>query len=657
MIRYHNLRRADPYSAPKQYETEFITRKGDVKQVIVTVSMIPGTNQSSIFLLDISGIKQAEKATRQSEEKFRTLFEEAPVGTGIFRAGKTLMANRAYLNMFGYASVTEIEGMPFLEQIAPQCRSQVEEMARVREQGKEVPRAYEAVGLKKDGSQFPFYVETAHIELPDGPATIGYFTDIADSKNAQELRDKYMMLSTYNRDIILYVRICDGRIIEANEAAVKEYGYSREELLGMTMHELRTEDERKFVNDHLQKADESDILFETYHLRKDGSTFPVEVSAQGATIKDDRILLSIIRNITLRRQQEEKVLIANEVFENTLTGIIVISYDGVVQRINPAFTGITGYKEEDVIGQKSGILGYDLALASADSYRGETWNKRKDGASYLEGFVINAIRDEEGNILQYIKSFRDITEEEKAKRERQLLLEQQERMQRLSSLSALSAGIVHEIAQPLSAIKLSADGMLYLYGQGLFKLEDLIKSLKDISGQAERINTLINQMRSFANAGRQNEETPCNLNKAVRSIINILGRRLSDHGITTKIEVDENLPEVVGTASRYEELVLNLLTNAIYSLDSVDKPEKEIVIRTFSQKNKAVIEIADNATGIYDDIKDRIFEPLFTTKKSGEGMGLGLSIVQSIVERSNGSIDVQNNVNGGATFTIQLPAI
>ena len=97
MIRYHNLRRVDPDSAPKQYETEFITRKGDVKQVIVTVSMIPGTNQSIAFLLDISGIKQAEKATKQSEEKFRTLFEEAPVGIGIARAGKTLMANQAYL--------------------------------------------------------------------------------------------------------------------------------------------------------------------------------------------------------------------------------------------------------------------------------------------------------------------------------------------------------------------------------------------------------------------------------------------------------------------------------------------------------------------------------------------------------------------------------
>jgi PAS domain S-box-containing protein len=657
MIGYHNLRRADPDSAPKQYETAFIARKGDVKQVIITVSMIPGTNQSIAFLLDISGIKKAEKATKQSEEKFRTLFEEALVGIGIARAGKTLMANRAYLDMFGYASVTELEGTPLLDQIAPQCRSQVEEIARGREQGKEAPRTYETVGLKKDGSQFPFYVETARIELPDGPATIGYFTDITDSKNAQELRDKYILLSTYNRDIILYVRRSDGRIIEANEAAVKEYGYSRVELLGMTIYDLRTEDERQLVDEQMKQADERGIAFETYHLRKDGSVFPVEVSSQGTTVNGDRILLSIIRNITLRRQQEEKLLIANEVFENTLTGIIVISRDGVVQRINPAFTGMTGYNEEDVIGQKIGILGYDAALSSAESYRGETWNKRKDGTSYLEGFVINASRDEEGNVLQYIKSFRDITEEEETKRERQLLLEQQERMQRLSSLSTLSAGIVHEIAQPLNAIKLLADGMLYLYSQGLFKLEDFIKSLKDIAGQAERINTLINQMRSFANAGRQNEETPCNLNKAVRSIINILGQRLSNHGIITKIEVDENLLEVVGTASGYEELVLNLLTNAMYALDSVDKREKEIVIRTFSQKNKAVIEIADNATGICDDIKDRIFEPLFTTKIIGEGMGLGLSIAQSIIERFNGSIDAQNNVNGGATFTVQLPAI
>jgi len=473
----------------------------------------------------------------------------------------------------------------------------------------------------------------------------------------RELRDKYIMLATYSRDIILYVRHSDARIIEANEAAAKEYGYSREELLGMTLHDLHTEDERQLIDEKITQADERDVPFETYHLRKEGSAFPVEVSSQSMTIKGERILLNIIRNITLRRQQEEKLLIANEVFETTLTGIIVISRDGVVQRINPAFTAITGYGEDDVIGQKAGILGYDIALISADSNRGETWNKRKDGTSYLEGFVLNAIRDEEGNVLQYVKNFRDITEEEETKRERQLLREQQERMQRLSSLSTLSAGIVHEIAQPLNAIKLSADGMLYLYNRGLFKLEESIDALKDIAGQAERINILISQMRSFANADRQNETTPCNLNDAVRSIINILGQRLSNHGIATRIEVDENLPEVVGTASGHEELVLNLLTNAMSALDSVDKREKEIVIRTFSQKDKAVIEIADNATGICDDIKDRIFEPLFTTKKIGEGMGLGLSIAQSIVERFKGNIDAQNNVNGGATFTVQLPAI
>ena len=176
-------------------------------------------------MFDISGIKKAEKEIRQSEEKFRALFEDAPIGIGIARADKMLMANQTFSKMFGYASVTDLEETLFLDQIAPQCRSQVEEIESGREQGKEVLRAYETVGLKKDGSQFPFYIETSRIELPDGPATIGYFTDITNSKNAQELRDKYIMLSTFNRDIILYVRHSDGRIIEANEAAAKEYGY------------------------------------------------------------------------------------------------------------------------------------------------------------------------------------------------------------------------------------------------------------------------------------------------------------------------------------------------------------------------------------------------------------------------------------------------
>jgi PAS domain S-box-containing protein/putative nucleotidyltransferase with HDIG domain len=330
MIRYHYLRRVDPDSAPKQYETAFITRKGDVKHIIDTVSVIPGTNQSLAFLLDISGIRQAEKTTEQSEEKFRTLFEEAPGGIGIARAGKMLMANRAYLRMFGFASVTELVGTPLLDQIAPQCRSQVEEIARGREQGKEAPRAYETVGLKKDGSQSPLYIETARIELPDGPATIGYFTDITERKRAEErLRESLTKLAkTFEQTVESLASIAEmrdpytaGHQVRVAKLACEiasEIGMSEEQVNAIRtaalIHDIGkiivpseilnkpgtlSVLERSFVEAHAQASYEilKNIEFEfpiaeiilQHHEKLDGSGYPQGLSGD-SILKEARVL-------------------------------------------------------------------------------------------------------------------------------------------------------------------------------------------------------------------------------------------------------------------------------------------------------------------------------------------------------------------------------
>jgi PAS domain S-box-containing protein len=128
-----------------------------------------------------------------------------------------------------------------------------------------------------------------------------------DSQVEERLR-RYELLIAYSRDIILFVRRGDGCILDANAAATKAYGYSRDELLALTIHDLRAADTKSLTVDQLAQADARGILFETVHRRKDDSTFPVEVSSQGATIDGTRTLISIIRDITERRSTEAKIL-------------------------------------------------------------------------------------------------------------------------------------------------------------------------------------------------------------------------------------------------------------------------------------------------------------------------------------------------------------
>lgn len=138
---------------------------------------------------------------------------------------------------------------------------------------------------------------------------------------AEEALERFRILSHYARDIILFVRT-DGRIIEANDTAVDTYGYTREELLGLSIYDLRAPGTRAATTEQMAKADEKGILFETQHRRKDGSTFPVEVSSQGAEIRGERVLLSIIRDITERRQSEEALRESEERFRGAVEGLL-----------------------------------------------------------------------------------------------------------------------------------------------------------------------------------------------------------------------------------------------------------------------------------------------------------------------------------------------
>lgn len=133
------------------------------------------------------------------------------------------------------------------------------------------------------------------------------FVDVTKRKQAEEVLQRYELLAANSRDIVLFMRRDDGRILEANVAATRAYGYSREDLLGMTVRDLRSDGERDAVEAQMAKADATSILFQTVHRRRDGSTFPVEVSSRGETIAGNRTLISVIRDMTERQEAEKTI--------------------------------------------------------------------------------------------------------------------------------------------------------------------------------------------------------------------------------------------------------------------------------------------------------------------------------------------------------------
>jgi signal transduction histidine kinase len=201
-----------------------------------------------------------------------------------------------------------------------------------------------------------------------------------------------------------------------------------------------------------------------------------------------------------------------------------------------------------------------------------------------------------------------------------------------------------------------ADGMIYWYDKGKEPtMEKVIENCRRISVQAGYITAILEWMQDSVNRAWSHTPEQVDLNKMIQQALNMVQERLRIHSIQLREHNTCTVsPTVWGDVRRLEEIVIIILVNAIESLDGVDQARKEIVITTSCVEKKAVIEISNNGPAIPDDIIGKIFEPFFSASKSGAKLGMGLSIVKSIVNTHSGTIQV-SSLNQQVTFQIEFP--
>jgi PAS domain S-box-containing protein len=245
------------------------------------------------------------------------------------------------------------------------------------------------------------------------------------------------------------------------------------------------------------------------------------------------------------------------------------------------------------------------------------------------------------------------------RRQKEIEAEQSRRLviraDRLAALGTMAAGIIHEITQPLNAINVSTQTILYGLARG-WKIEEekVTGSLNLIVDQVKRMTDIITNMRAFARDGLPTAREVDSLNAQVKRVFTMLGEQMRAHNIEVVFRLGE-IPDIRMNTQQILQVILNLVTNARQALDDIDKPDKTIIISTFMEDNSAVLEVIDNGPGVPDTIKEKIFDPFFTTKEVGKGTGLGLSISTGIVHDHKGELDVRNNETGGAAFIMRLP--
>lgn len=254
---------------------------------------------------------------------------------------------------------------------------------------------------------------------------------------------------------------------------------------------------------------------------------------------------------------------------------------------------------------------------------------------------------------QYTQRLEELVSIQTKKIERQRILAS--RTERLAAMGTLAAGIAHEINQPLNALKVTADGLLYWKERNQsISEEEIFDGLRFISRQCNRIDDIIRHMRDLAQQNPARERKPVDLSKPVRQALALIGAQIRHHGIELETEFESGLPDALGSETPLEQIVLNLVNNAVRALDGFDRDNKRIRITTFRDGDRVALSISDNGPGIPDEVLESIFDPFFTMDDSGYGMGLGLSITQNLASSLQGNLTVQNRDEGGACFTLSL---
>ena len=243
-------------------------------------------------------------------------------------------------------------------------------------------------------------------------------------------------------------------------------------------------------------------------------------------------------------------------------------------------------------------------------------------------------------------------------REAANLLERSAAQQRIGMMGVISAGIAHEINQPLNALKMRADSLLYWDNQRkLPPLDEILHDLRAISQCAGQISEIIQHMRSLARDQKPDRSAVCEVVATTRNILQLVECRLERQHIVAQLEILNPPPRVMMATVHWEQILFNLLNNAHEALGRIDRSDKRIRIYLSSIGSDLLLEVADNGPGIAPETREKIFEPFHTTGRTDHNTGLGLPIIKTMIELYNGKIWLADNATEGARFLVQIPAV
>jgi PAS domain S-box-containing protein len=628
---------------------------------------------------NITDRKQAEQALQESQALYHSLVMQLPVG--IFQKdqqGRFVLVNPEFCRLKNMKPEDFLGKTPREVTLSEAVKPHYDTLstkfyADGEDHHQQIMRTGKSIELDEeyllDGDRERFlHVIKLPVPGPDGKVigTQGVQFDITERKLAERSLKLFRTLIERSSDGIYVVDPATGHFLDVNESACRVLGYSRDELLALTIFDVTVKPDRAIYTDSGAGIKNSGhVIQEVLHRRKDGSTYPVEASLSSVTL-DREYLVTIVRDITERKRAEEAHARLATAVEQAAESIVITDIGGKILYVNPAFEKTSGYTRAEILGQTTRSL--KSGKHNAEFYhrmwtvlgRGEIWsghfiNRRKDGEFFEEEATITPVRDAGGKIVNYVAVKRDVT--------REVQLEAQFRQsQKMEAIGQLAGGVAHDFNNILAVIQLQAGQLKSEAGLSRQQLE----YASDIETAAQRAANLIRQLLMF---GRKQslQLRDLDLNEAVTGIAKMLQRILGEQ-IHIQFKFASQPLLIHADTSMLEQVMMNLAVNArdampkggqlIVETEAVEFDEAKAAQTVQARPGSFVrVSVADTGFGIPPENLPRIFEPFFTTKDVGKGSGLGLATVFGIVQQHHGWINVYSETGRGTTFRVYLPRL
>ena len=484
----------------------------------------------------------------------------------------------------------------------------------------------------------------------------------------------------------------EGQILEANEAFLHMLGYDHEELVAgrirwtdLTPPDWRDRDSR-WIQEHKMTGTLRPV--EKEYFRKDGSRVPVMIGA--ATFEEGGNQgVAFVLDLTERKRAEEAFRESAEALRRSeayLTQAQTLSHTGtwafsatsseLAERANTTpslyywseescrlwgFDPLQGPPDREAVWQRIHPDDHDRvyeavqhALRQRKSFTVEFRLLLPDGTvKFLEAIGHVSAR---GELVEVIGTFVDVTERKRAQEEHERLRQLESdlaHMNRLSIMGELAASLAHEMAQPILTARNNARAAVRFLDRSPPDLSEVREALDCIVGDADRAGDIIDRMRDHIKKAPPRRDR-FDLNKAINEVIALARSAITKNGVSVRTRLADELFPILGDRVQLQQVVLNLILNAVEAMSSIEAGARELVISTEqSQANGVLVAVSDTGPGIDPEQLERVFEAFYTTKSSGVGMGL--SICRSIIDAHGGRLWADVNEPHGAVFQFTLP--